>query len=394
MGIIKSLLETDFYKFAMLQVFFHKFPFAYSKYRFKLRNAGINLLPYKDRIIEEIKLLCRLKFTQDELTYLRNATVISDDMIDFLEDFQLKERFVTVKEKDGKLDISFKGPLIQVMMFEIYILKIVHEVYSEENHPFPDYTTGDARLSDKIQKIKKYVMDGGIFKLVDFGTRRAFTSHWHDHVVYVLKCALPEDVFVGTSNVHLAKRYDLKCIGTFAHEFVQAFQGLGECPLQDSQKMALQTWADEYRGDLGISLTDTLGLKKFIKDFDKYFAKLYDGVRHDSGDPFKFVDSMVEHYTSLGIDAHTKTIVFSDGLNVDLAIELAEYCKGKIQCVFGIGTNLTNDLGYDALQIVIKMIECGKTADTMYPVAKLAPSKEMCEDLKFLNYIRYVSEGE
>lgn len=401
--VVQALTDSDLYKFTMHQFVLHKFPGAYAKYRFKLRNKGVDLLPYKEEIEKEFDHLCTLRFTKEELDYLRTLEYITEDYVNFLEDFRLKRRFVHVDETDGQLDIWFEGPVVQTMPFEIYALKIVNEVYFRNTQPNPDIHTGRKRLKEKISQIKDYLgiddkfssdIESDIiptrkFQFADFGTRRAFSGWWQHAVVQNLKDNLPKSVFVGTSNVKLAMDLGIKPIGTFAHEYVQMFQGLGLCKVADSQKVALQNWADEYRGDLGICLSDTLGLEKFLKDFDKYFAKLFDGVRHDSGDPFAFTDRMIEHYEKLGIDPRSKTIVFSDGLDIPLSIKLAEHCKNRIRVSFGIGTNLTNDLGYEPLQIVIKMIMCGIDADSMSPVAKISdnPAKTMCEDRGFVEYL-------
>ena len=405
-NVIMSLLDLDLYKLTMHQTVLHKFPGAYAKYRFKNRDSEVNLLQFKKEIEKEFDYLCTLRFSERELNYLRKIPFMTEDYINFLEDYRPKRRFIHVDETDGDLDIWFEGPIIQTMLFEIWALKIVNEVYFRNTQPNIDMQVGMKRLTDKIGLIKDYLGIDGFeigdieadtlptrsFKFVDFGTRRAFSGEWQKIVVKMLKDNLPRDVFVGTSNVKLAMECGLKPIGTFAHEYVQMFQGLGICTLADSQKVALQTWCDEYRGDLGICLSDTLGLDKFLRDFDKYFAKLFDGVRHDSGDPFDFTDKMIEHYNSLGIDPKTKTIVFSDGLDIPLAIKLAEHCHNRIQVSFGIGTNLTNDLGPKALPIVIKMVECGIDANSMTPVAKLSdnPAKTMCEDKGFIDYLYQV----
>lgn len=419
--IVKSLLDTDLYKFTMHQLFFHMFPNAHAKYRFKNRTKEVNLLPYIQFIKNEVEKLNGKGFTKKEIEYLGSIKDVAgiplfkESYLNFLEDYTLKSRCVTVKEKNGDLDISVKGNILQSMMWEIYLLKIVHGIYSmyshqvedEDNHwsnHWSDYLeTGKERLRIKINNIKEYlgidglevddidadIIDSRKFSFADFGTRRAFMSDWHEWVINETIKHLPSTVFVGTSNVYYAMKYGIKAIGTFGHEYIQAFQGLGVCQLKDSQKVAFQRWADEYRGSLGICLSDTLGLNKFLKDFDLYFAKLFDGCRHDSGDPFTFTDKIIAHYEKLGIDPTTKTIVFSDGLDFDLAIELAEYCRGKIKCSFGIGTNFTNDVGHLPLQIVVKMIECGSAADNMNPVAKVSdnPAKTMCEDDTFLKYI-------
>jgi nicotinate phosphoribosyltransferase len=406
--VINSLADTDMYKLTMLQTKLHKFPGAYGKYRFKDRNEDIDLTPYLDEINKELDHLCTLRFTDEEIDKLhgKQFPYFKEDFVNWLEDFRPKRRFVHAEITHGKLDIWFEGPLIQVMMFELYVLKIVNEVYFRNTQPTPDYEEGERRLDEKIKLIKDYMgIDqfsvGDIeadmiptrnFQFADFGTRRAFSGPWQRRVVTKLSQELPKSVFVGTSNVKLAMDLGITPIGSMAHEYIQMFQGLGVCTLADSQTNALQMWCDEYRGDLGIALSDTLGLDMFLKDFDKYFAKLFDGVRHDSGNPFDFADRMIKHYEKMGIDPKTKTIIFSDGLDVPLSIKIAEYCHNRIQVSFGIGTNLTNDLGYKPLQIVAKMIMCGADADSTTPVAKLSdtPAKSMCEDKGFIDYLRQV----
>jgi len=239
-------------------------------------------------------------------------------------------------------------------------------------------------LSEKIQLIEESDYD---FILVDFGTRRRFSKKWHNSVVDLLDERIPES-FIGTSNVYLAREYDLKPIGTMAHEFISAGQSFVH-PL-DSQSYMLHKWADEYKGSLGIALSDTLGRLKFFEDFNPYFAKLYDGVRHDSGDPFSFGDEVIKMYESYKIDPLTKSIVFSDGLDIRKAIELLDYFVGRIKVSFGIGTNLTNDVGIKPPNIVIKMVECNGR-----PIAKLSDvrGKVICEDLKYLDYLKeYIPE--
>ena len=387
MSAIRTLMWTDLYKLTMNQAFFHQLPNAgVAKYRFKCRN-GIDLRPFKNRINMELDFLCQLKFEQDELEYLRTIPFLKDDYIDYLEDFTLKRRYIHVDETDDNLDIWAEGPLLNVMMFEVYVLALVHDVYTRNTFPvMKHYDRGTEIVKEKIEKIVKYITNPTTpdFKFADFGTRRAFTTDWHDAVIDMLDKGLPKNVFVGTSNVKMAMEYGLKPIGTFAHEYVMAFQGIGTCTVADSQKEALQVWANEYRGNLGIALSDTLGTDKFIRDFDLYFAKLYDGVRHDSGCPFEFTDNMIQMYNDLGIDPKTKTIVFSDGLDLDLAFELNAHCDGRIGCSFGIGTSLTNCVGIKPLQNVMKMVEINGR-----PVAKISdnPEKGMCEDKGYQMYL-------
>jgi nicotinate phosphoribosyltransferase len=189
---------------------------------------------------------------------------------------------------------------------------------------------------------------------------------------------------VGTSNAYFAMKHNFKPIGTMAHKAICAYQQLEGCRTIDSQKAMFQDWAQEYRGDLGIALSDTLGFSKFLYDFDKYFAKLFDGARHDSGDPYVWGHMLIDMYESMNINPLTKTGVWSDGLTFSSAIDIHNHFEGMIQRSFGPGTKFTNDVGYVAPQIVIKLVECnGK------PVAKVSddPGKSMCEDKDYIKYL-------
>jgi len=383
--IIKSRLSQDLYKLSMLQVFFFRFPHALAEYRFKCRTTGVNLLEFRKEIEEEIDHLCSLKYTIDELDYLYGLRWITGAFVDFLEDFTLKRRYVHVGEKNGELDIHIDGPLMGASPFEIFLLKIVQEVYQRNVHPqvIPILEQGRINLQAKVEAFNAFVKETGIKPVViDFGGRRAFSTAWHELVV---KNLAENEIIAGTSDVDLARRLRITPIGTFAHEFVQSFQGLDVCPVMESQAEAFQTWADIYRGDLGIALSDTLGDAKFLIDFDMYFAKLFDGVRHDSGCPFGWADMMINHYKVFNIDPMTKTLVFSDGLDFNRMFELVRSYHGQAKLAFGIGTWLTNDLGVPALQNVIKQISCNGN-----PTAKLSndPGKTMCEDENHINYLR------
>ena len=192
--------------------------------------------------------------------------------------------------------------------------------------------------------------------------------------------------FKGTSNVYLAHRLGLVAIGTMAHEYLQSYQAL-DVRLRDFQKAALEDWVQEYRGDLGIALTDVVGMDAFLADFDLYFAKLFDGLRHDSGDPFVWGEKALAHYAPLRIDAHTKRLVFSGGLDLDKAFTIYRRFADRTQLGFGIGTNLSNDVGLTPLNIVMKLVRCNAQ-----PVAKLSdsPGKTLCSDQTFLAYLRQV----
>jgi len=386
--IIESLLDTDLYKFSMMQVVLHQFPAAQVEYRFKCRTPGADLRPYLDEIRAEVHGLCQLRFADDELDYLRGLRFLTSDFIDFLGLYHMPERCIDIREgeKPGEISIEIKGPWLHTILFEIPVLAIVNEVYFRNTQPHPDVQEGRRRLQHKMGLVKNQA-DLSEFRLADYGTRRRFSKIWHDEVVATLKSQM-QPYFVGTSNVLLARRHGVLPLGTMGHEYLQACQALGP-RLRDSQVYALEMWAREYRGDLGIALSDVYGMGAFLRDFDMYFCKLFDGARHDSGDPFTWGERIIEHYRNNRSDPRTKTLVFSDALNFPKAVELCRRFSHRCKLSFGIGTNLTNDLGYEPLQIVIKMVRCNGQ-----PVAKVsdAPEKTMCDDPAYLAYLRQVFE--
>ena len=396
--IITSLLDTDLYKFTMMQVVLHQFPGAQVEYRFKCRNEGIELASHVQEIREEIRALCSLHFQESELNYLRSLRFIKSDFVDFLGLFRLNEKYITVTPLlTGEIEIVIVGPWLHTILFEIPVLAIVNEAYFRNTQTVPDFVEGRKRLDVKIGQLRAEGLSD--LKIADYGTRRRFSRAWHEEVVRVLSArlgthqspgagrAMPGQL-AGSSNVQLAMKLGLTPLGTMAHEYLQACQALGP-RLRDSQTYAFESWAREYRGDLGIALSDVYGMSAFLRDFDMYFCKLFDGARHDSGDPFEWGERMLHHYAQNRVDPHTKTLIFSDGLTIPRTIELYQQFRGRCQLAFGVGTNLTNDLGYDPLQIVIKMVRCNGQ-----PVAKLSdtPSKNMCEDEKYLAYLRQVFE--
>lgn len=385
--IIDSLLDTDLYKFTMMQVVLHHFPGAQVEYRFKCRNAGVNLVPFVDEIRDEIEQLCSLRFRERELEYLRGLRFIKSDFVDFLGLFQMNPKYISVTPSplgNGEIDIVVRGPWLHTILFEIPVLAIVNETYFRNTVRIPDYAQGRRRLDEKIEMITSRPELAGV-RIADYGTRRRFSRLWHEEVILTCKRRLGEN-FAGTSNVMYAMRDDVLPLGTMAHEYLQACQALGP-RLRDSQVFGFEIWAKEYRGDLGIALSDVYGFDAFLRDFDMYFCKLFDGARHDSGDPFEWGERLIRHYEHNRVDPHSKTLVFSDALTFPLMIELYLRFKDRAKVAFGIGTNLTNDLGYTPLQIVIKMVRCNGQ-----PVAKLSdtPAKNMCDDEAYLQYLRQV----
>ncbi|WP_201543104.1 nicotinate phosphoribosyltransferase [Psychrobacter immobilis] len=396
--IITSLLDNDLYKFTMLQAMLHQFPQTHGVYRFRCRNNEDTLYPLadiKEALEKQLDSLCELRFLEDELEYLRGLRFMRSDFVDYLELFKLKRRFITVSIDDkGRLCIDIEGPMIQAMFFEVFVLAIVNELYFRALSNTSVIKEGQRRLDEKVALLHQYATEQAKYDnhtppliVADFGTRRRFTKVWQAHVVETLHNAEPK-IVSGTSNVYLAKKLGMTPIGTMAHEFMQAFQAL-DVRLRDSQKAALEAWVHEYRGDLGIALTDVVGMDAFLRDFDLYFAKLFDGLRHDSGDPYIWGDKAIAHYKKLKIDPRTKILTFSDGLDLNKAWDLHQYFKGQIRTSFGIGTNLTNDMGITPINIVLKLVECNGQ-----PVAKLSdsPGKTMINNDTYLAYLRQVFE--
>jgi nicotinate phosphoribosyltransferase len=385
--IIESLLDTDLYKFSMMQVVLHQYPAAQVEYRFKCRDPGIDLVPCIAEIRTELAALCRLRFTADELDYLRGWRYIKSDFVDFLGLFQLNEKYVEIAPSTsvaGEIEICIRGPWLHTILFEVPLLAIVNEVYFRRTSAGLTLDEGRRRLRAKIALLRE-TPGYSDCTLADYGTRRRYSRTWQREVVATLRDGLGRQL-AGTSNVWLARQLGLTPLGTLAHEYLQAHQALGP-RLRDSQVAALQAWAREYRGDLGIALSDVYGLDAFLRDFDMYFCKLFDGARHDSGDPFVWGEKLLAHYRANRVDPRSKVLVFSDGLDIPRVMQLYAHFRGRCQLAFGVGTNLTNDVGPAALSIVIKMVRCNGQ-----PVAKLSdsPGKAMCEDKAYVAYLRQV----
>ncbi len=384
--IIQSLLDTDLYKFTMMQVVLHHFPAAQVEYRFRCRTPNVDLRPHLDDVRSELEALCTLRFREEELAYLRGLRFMKSDFVDFLALFQFNEKYLKIgkTEEQGGIDIVIRGPWLHTILFEIPVLAIVSEVYFRNTQPKADLAEGRRRLQAKIDLVRK--ADAELeFKISDFGTRRRFSRDWQEEILRTLKREVPE-YLAGTSNVWFAMRNNLTPLGTMAHEYVQACQALGP-RLRDSQKFAFDKWAQEYRGDLGITVSDTYGLEAFLRDFDMYFCKLFDGARHDSGDPIEWGERLIAHYKRNRVDPRTKQLIFSDQLDLPLALKIARQFHGRAITAFGIGTNLTNDVGFEPINIVIKMTECNGQ-----PVAKVSdsPGKTISTDPGYLAYLRQV----
>jgi nicotinate phosphoribosyltransferase len=387
--IVRSLLENDLYKFSMWQALMHSHPGARAEYTFICRSKpDYPLASLAEDIDAELDNLCGMHFTQDELDYLSSLSYIKDDFVDYLTVFRFQKRFITVASDGDRLVIHAAGPLVHVMGFEIFVLYIASELYYRRFSREGLLDDARARLRKKIETMRSEpgIDDpAGPFIMFDFGLRRRYSGEWQREVVETLSKELPAQ-FKGTSNVYLAKELGITPVGTMAHEYMQAFQGFG-IRLRDFQKASLEAWVQEFRGDLGTALTDVIGIDAFLEDFDLYFAKLFDGLRHDSGDPYEWGEKVIAHYKKLRIDPLTKRLVFSDGLDLPRALAIYRHFKGRIQVSFGIGTNLTCDTLIPSLNIVMKMTGCNGQ-----PVAKISdsPGKTTGVDETFMAYLRQV----
>jgi len=384
--IIQSLLDTDLYKFNMNQVMFHFHSDLWGEYDFKCRNQGVVFTEEMlQEIYEQIKHLCALRFTDDELNYLRSIRFIKPDYVEFLRLWHPIEKYVSIGLYDsGELSVRVSGPLFSAMQFEIYLLEIINEVYFRM-HPEYSYNAlvGSARglLHDKILNFKN---GNYTFNFAEFGCRRRLSREWEDEMIQMFVDNNIRNM-VGTSNVYLAKKYGLTPIGTFAHEFVQMYQGIPKIPLAYTNYYALKDWYNEYKGDNGTALTDTITTDLFLLDFDRSMCNNFTGVRHDSGDPYVWGDKMIAHYQKYGIDPKTKTLLFSDSLNFKKAQALYDYFKDRAKVSFGIGTFVSNDTIATPLNIVIKLQSVNGN-----PVAKLSDSegKTMCRDPQYIDYLK------
>ena len=381
--IVLSLLDTDLYKFNMDQVIFHKHTDLNGEYHFKCRNENVR---FTQEMLEEINaqidFLCKLWFSREELDYLRSIRFIKNDYVEFLcLWYSIWEYVTTDLSPDGKLSVVVKGPLFSAMQFEIYLLEIINEVYFRMSFDYEVLRASAAqRLNQKLEAFQKGIYT---FKFAEFGCRRRLSREWED--VVVRRLVNETDNCVGTSNVYLAKKYNIKPIGTYAHEFVQMYQGIDSIPLAYTNHYAMADWYDEYRGDNGTALTDTITTDLFLLDFNHSMVNNYSGVRHDSGDPYIWGEKILAHYEKYGVDTRTKQLLFSDSLDFDRSQKLYEYFKDRAKVSFGIGTFCSNDTCEPALNIVIKLQYVNGR-----PVAKLSdtPDKAMCDDDDYLAYLK------
>ncbi|HCH0723816.1 TPA: nicotinate phosphoribosyltransferase [Vibrio parahaemolyticus] len=393
--IIQSALDFDVYKVNMMSAVAALYPDAMVSYKFIVRSEEdlSELLP---EVKAEVLKLQDVRFTEDEIAYMKRvAPYLKPEFVEALRHFRFNPQSdvsfhnKTMSDGSSQLRITINGLWKETILYETIIMSIVSEVRSRQRWsdiPFEQFQTV---MEDKVRYLKAELERRNItnFKFADMSTRRRFSFQAQRTMLEYLSKELPQ-CLTGTSNYHLARELDLTPIGTVAHEWFMGHQALVN--VRDSQKIALQRWQKMFNGALGIALTDTIGIDAFLKDFDEELSNAYVGVRHDSGCPFTWGEKMIAHYESLGIDPMTKTLVFTDGLNFEQALDICEHFQGRVQVSFGIGTSLANDMGnyvndqgeaYQPLSIVIKMVTCNGS-----PVAKISdePEKAMCEDIFFL----------
>ena len=351
--IITSLLDNDLYKFTMMQGAWRQYPNLVVEYNFT--NRGQTPFPkgFAEALRWQIKQVAKLRLTDKEYSWLQtneNTQFFRPEFIKFLRTFKLRAKDVTVRQRGNKVTLSIKGPWFRTILWEVPLLALISELYFQMTGQEVDEELFISRLENKSRKL---VAAGA--KFAEFGTRRRFSQTIQERVVaYFAKNA--GDSFLGTSNMYLAMKYDLKPIGTQAHEWFMAHQAL--FGTSQANVKGLESWLDEYNGDLGIALSDTYTTDVFFKTFTKALADAYAGLRWDSGDADEFTLKAKAFYDSVNIDSRTKSIVYSDSLNDDKAIELLEKFNELFIIAFGIGTYFTNDVGVKPLNIVIKLFRC------------------------------------
>lgn len=364
--LISSLLDNDFYKFTMQHAVIKLFPKARARYRFINRGGHVFPSGFDRMLREQLEGMAELELRADEQRYLAAACpYLEPSYLDFLQGFRLDPSEVCIEQQGGELRLEIEGYWYRSILWEVPLLALISECYYR--------ALGLQRLPDaEVRRIARdkilHYRERGL-NIAEFGTRRRHSLAVQDLVVETLK-AHGDGSFAGTSNVMLARRHGVKFLGTHAHEWFMFHAA--RYGFKMANPMALEHWVEVYRGDLGIALADTYTSGVFFECFDKKFSKLFDGLRHDSGDPIGFASRTIAHYRSLNIDPLSKTIIFSDALNPEKVDRIAACCRGKIGMSFGIGTNFTNDVGLEPLNMVIKMSAARPDAESWIATVKLS----------------------
>lgn len=358
--MIQGILDNDLYKFTMQQAVHMLYSRVDAEYVFINRSSTPFPSGFAERLKEEVEQMTTFHLTQEEKAYLeRTCYFMTPVYLDFLEHYQFNPDEVSVKQTGGELEVVIKGPWYRTILWEVPLMALISELYfiMTDAEPLPHDELKEINLN------KARVLTDNKIAFADFGTRRRFSSASHQALLHDIKSVM-NSTLIGTSNVNLARHFNIKPIGTLAHEWFMFHAVLNGYRM--ANRTAIDAWAQVFHGSLGIALTDTYTTDVFLETFDTMQAKLFDGVRHDSGDPFDFIEKVIAHYKKLHIDPTTKTIVFSDGLDIDKAVMIHNTCKGRIRDSYGIGTNLTNDVGVIPLNIVIKLSKCRTAPDKQW----------------------------
>ncbi len=366
--MLKSILDNDLYKFTMQNAIVNLFPRAKVRYKFINRNNTKFPTGFGNELKKIIADMSKLKLTTAEKKFLeQKCYYLPPTYFDFLSGYRYNPNEVMISQTEDDLSIEIEGYWYRTVLWEVPLMAIISELYFNMTGLKP-------YEPEKIQEITgrkaQFFNDLDIY-FADFGTRRRYSFTNHNLVVETLM--KEANNFVGTSNVYLAYLYNLTPIGTHAHEWFMFHAA--KYGFKIANKLAMENWVKIYRGDLGIALTDTFTTEAFFRSFDTKLAKLFDGIRHDSGDPIEFAKKTIAHYQHLRIDPMSKVIVFSDALNPEKVEKITNFCKGKIKHSFGIGTNLTNDTGQKPLNIVVKIVAALPEGWEWLPTVKLSDSK-------------------
>lgn len=369
MAIIQSVLDTDLYKFTTSYAYSKLYPRAYGQFRFIDRGKTTYPQGFAEELKKEIQEMSKLSLTKDEASFLyRELPYLPPTYIDFVRGFRFDPEEVKVEQDaEGNLSIIAEGLLYRVTLWETPILALVSELYYNMLGAQPDMEYTEHTIISKARKLAEH---GITFSM--FGMRRRFSAAIEDRVTELLKEHAAGYLF-GTSNVYYAYKHGLRVSGTHPHEWIQ-FHG-AMFGYKMANYMAMEDWINVYDGDLGTVLTDTYTTDVFMRNFSKKHAMLFTSLRHDSGDPLQFTEKVIARYRELRVDPTIKYIIFSDGLDPERAIEIANYCKGRIGASFGIGTNFSNDVGNGVrpMNIVMKLWKCKMTEKERWnPCVKLS----------------------